>query len=82
MEGDGIAYVGGDGTYRGNVLLDPDGTVTRAELYEAVAEASTPVTVELAAPDWCLGLALTFCALQAATVAVLARIAGRLRRHG
>lgn len=40
-------YVNGTDDYKGNILLDPDGTVTRAELYDALAEAARPVEVTI-----------------------------------
>lgn len=42
-----IAYVNGHDQYRGNILLDPDGTPTRAEMYDAIAEVSRPVELEI-----------------------------------
>lgn len=47
MEGEDYTYVNGEGNYKGNILLDPNGYVTRAELYDAIAEVSRPVTVNL-----------------------------------
>lgn len=46
MEGMDFTYVNGEGPYQGNILLDPDGTVTRAEMYDAIAEVNRPVTIE------------------------------------
>lgn len=42
-----IAYVNGHDQYRGNILLDPDGNPTRAEMYDAIAEVSRPVELEI-----------------------------------
>lgn len=42
-------YVNGQDGYSGNILLDPDGTVTRAEMYDAIAEVGHQV--ELQVPD-------------------------------
>lgn len=42
-----VAYVNGHDEYRGNILLDPDGTPTRAEIYNLFAEAGRPVQVEV-----------------------------------
>ena len=47
MEGEDYTYVNGEGSYKGNILLDPQGTVTRAEMYDAIAEVSRPVTVTI-----------------------------------
>ena len=38
MAGQDYTYVNGEGPYQGNILLDPDGTVTRAELYDAITK--------------------------------------------
>lgn len=45
MEGQDYTYVNGHDNYAGNILLEPDGYVTRAEMYDAIAEVSRPVTV-------------------------------------
>lgn len=40
-------YVNGHGDYAGNILLDPEGTVTRAELYDVIAELGHPVELQV-----------------------------------
>lgn len=58
MDGEDYTYVNGEGSYRGNILLDPQGTPTRAEMYSAIAEVGHPVDVTLGAPAWAVGLLL------------------------
>lgn len=78
MEGEGYTYVNGEGQYRGNILLDPQGTPTRAEMYDAIAEVSRPVTITEQASPWGIGLGMVACAILFVIACYLAGILKRL----
>ena len=65
----GAIYVDGQDGYSGNILLDPDGTVTRAEMYDAIAEVGHQV--ELQVPDEAIScLRISTVALVAMAIAI------------
>lgn len=76
MDGEDYTYVNGEGDYRGNILLDPQGTPTRAEMYSAIAEVCRPVEIVPTMPEWAAGLLLAMAvAVCAIAVCELVRTA-------
>lgn len=78
MEGEDYTYVGGSGPYKGNILLEPDGYITRAELYDAIAEVNRPVTITEQTSPWAIGLGMVACAVLFVIACYLAGILKRL----
>lgn len=83
MEGQEYTYVNGHDDYDGNILLDPDGYVTRAELYDAMAEASRPVevTLEPAVLDQ-VAVGVTFCEVTLVLALMIWAIVRAMRQGG